>query len=393
MTTTSKLALLAALMVSEAASAKVYIELRPRASLMAGYDDNVQLDGSGADSFGQAAPGLKLDLFGEHQLHLDVDCQAGLAHLTHPEQFGISSGAFATSEQCLTGFRTHLSERTRMKFNLRASYAQDPFAISGFGLLLRAGQTQVFAGRFSSEVEHSLDPRSEVDFGFDAQALAFGANDPGNGYSLAPGVRYVHRLTERSTWDVGVREQLFFAVGATPGPLTKTGVPAGLLDEGHAALIGYTYKLLPYADLIVRGGPLYMTGQHGQTLFPVARLEIESITPSTGIHLTVAHDLVIGATAAGPLVGDIAELGVMYDWGRFSGHARGGVYRNAGLAETGVGAMGYGAEVAVDYALTREVKIGVAGLRDARLNDFTTGQRVDRDVVQLRLTWERARFE
>src|SRR4051812_27965947 len=178
MTTTSKLALLAALMVSEAASAKVYIELRPRASLMAGYDDNVQLDGSGADSFGQASPGLKLDLFGDHQLHFDVDCQAGLAHLAHPEQFRISSRAFATSEQCVTGFRTHLDARTRMKLNARASYAQDPFAISGYGLLLRAGQTEVFAGRFSGEVERTLDPRPELDFGFDAQALAFGSNDP-----------------------------------------------------------------------------------------------------------------------------------------------------------------------------------------------------------------------
>ena len=34
----------------------------------------------------------------------------------------------------------------------------------------------------------------------------------------------------------------------------------------------------------------------------------------------------------------------------------------------------------------------VAALRDARINDVTAAQ-VDRDVVQVRLTWEKARFE
>ena len=35
----------------------------------------------------------------------------------------------------------------------------------------------------------------------------------------------------------------------------------------------------------------------------------------------------------------------------------------------------------------------VAGMRDARLNDVTIEHQVDRDVVQLRLTWEKARFD
>src|SRR5437762_5974303 len=116
-------------------SAKVYVEVRPRATLLAGYDDNVQLDGRGADSFGQATPGLKLDLFGEHQLHLGVDCQAGIARLLHPEQFGLG-GAFAANETCTLGMKDELSEVTRLKIAGRATYAQDPMAISGLGLLL-----------------------------------------------------------------------------------------------------------------------------------------------------------------------------------------------------------------------------------------------------------------
>jgi hypothetical protein len=79
----------AALLLAGGASAKVYIEWRPRMTLLAGYNDNVLLNGSGADSFGQAVPGIKLDLFGDHNLHVAVDCQAGLARLAHPESFGL----------------------------------------------------------------------------------------------------------------------------------------------------------------------------------------------------------------------------------------------------------------------------------------------------------------
>ena len=70
-----------------------------------------------------------------------------------------------------------------------------------------------------------------------------------------------------------------------------------------------------------------------------------------------------------------------------------GIYRNAGVYTQSVGSIGYTGEVAVDWSLTRELKIGIAGLRDARLNDVTIEHQVDRNVVQLRLAWERARFE
>src|SRR6266403_688777 len=102
----------AALLVAGGASAKVYVEWRPRVSLMAGYNDNVLLNGTGADGFGQAVPGIKLDVFGEHDLHVAVDCQAGLARLAHPETFGLSSG-FATNETCNLETRLHLSPRDK----------------------------------------------------------------------------------------------------------------------------------------------------------------------------------------------------------------------------------------------------------------------------------------
>jgi len=48
----------AALLAAGEAGAKVYVEWRPRISLMAGYNDNVLLNGSGADgSASDATPG------------------------------------------------------------------------------------------------------------------------------------------------------------------------------------------------------------------------------------------------------------------------------------------------------------------------------------------------
>src|SRR5437764_2886028 len=242
------------------ASAKVYIEFRPRMSMMGGYDDNVTLKGSGGDGFGQAAPGLKLDLFGEHDLHLDLDCQAGLARLAHPQEFGLSSGAFAANESCALGTKVHLSPRDKLLLHSVATYAQDPFSIAGLGLLLRPGQTQIFVGKFSGEIQHALTGHSEIDYGLDAHALAFGAGDPGNGYVLAPQARYAWKTSARSKWDVGVLEQLFFGVGAEPNPLAPAGAPGGLLDQAHSALVGYTYAVAPYADLTVRGGAMMITG-------------------------------------------------------------------------------------------------------------------------------------
>ncbi|MFN2546822.1 MAG: hypothetical protein ABR567_05280, partial [Myxococcales bacterium] len=51
---------LVVLLAAWGAAAKVYIEFRPRMSMMGGYDDNVRLNGTGgingtgADGFGQA---------------------------------------------------------------------------------------------------------------------------------------------------------------------------------------------------------------------------------------------------------------------------------------------------------------------------------------------------
>lgn len=362
---------------------------------MGGYDDNVQLNGSGADGFGQVVPGLKLDLFGEHELRVNVDCQAGLARLAHPQEFGLSSGAFAANETCLLGTKVNFSPEDKLLVQSSATYAQDPFSIAGLGLLLRPGQTQIFVGKFAGEVDHALSSRTELDFGVDSQVLAFGVGDPGNGYVIAPSIKYAWKTSYRSKWDVGVREQLFFAMGAPVGsPLAPNGTPSGLLDESHAALLGYTYALTPYADIFARGGALLLTGGAQDVTQPVVRFGLESYTPTTAISLTLGHDLVIGPSGAGPVVGDIAEVGVVQQWQQLGAHLRVGMYRNASaFRQTEIGTLGYGGEAGVDWSLTKNLKIGVAALRDARLNDLALAAQVDRDVVQFRLTWEKARFE
>jgi hypothetical protein len=383
---------LAALLLTGSASAKVYVEWRPRISLMGGYNDNVLLNGTGADAFGQAQPGLKLDLFGDHGLHLAADCQAGFARLLHPEQFQQASGAFAANESCSLNTRVRLSTRDRLQVRSSATYAQDPFAIAGYGLLLRPGQNDVFVANFAGEIQHALSTTSEVDYGLDARALAFGAGDPGNGYVLAPQLRYAWRTSARSKWDVGVREQLFFGIGADPNPRAPAGVSGGLLDQAHSILLGYTYALTPYANLIVRGGGTMVTGDH-QTAMPTGRIAIESYTPWTLLNFSVAHDLVIGPTSAGPIVGDTAELALIKDWEHFTANVRGGIYRNADVSRAlELGALGYDVGAGVGWKLTRDLRVELAALRDARLFDSTAYQ-VDRNVVQMRLTWEKARFE
>jgi hypothetical protein len=393
--TNMMLALVASLLLAAPeASAKVYVELRPRATLMAGYDDNVALDGNGADGFGQAIPGLKLDVFGEHQFHVNADCQAGIAHLVHPERFGIDQGAFASNESCLFGLKDHLDTRTTTRWVGRVTYAQDPFAIAGYGLLLRPGQTQVFIGKLYGEIAHALTATTSYEIGAAGEVLNFGSNDRGNGYVATPQMRYLVRTSNRTTWDVGVREQLFFAVGTHADAVTGTkDTPSGLINEGHAALAGVTYRLTEAANLIVRGGPLLVTGPHGQTVIPTGKVELEAVTPSNGVHLTVAHDLVIGASQAGPLVADIAELGLFQNLGRFEGELRSGIYRNGYVTDTiaAPSLIGYGGEASVSWKLSNEWKVGVAALRDAQLNDPYLAK-VDRDVLQLRLTWERAKL-
>jgi hypothetical protein len=55
--------------------------------------------------------------------------------------------------------------------------------------------------------------------------------------------------------------------------------------------------------------------------------------------------------------------------------------------------LGYGAEAAMAWKFTRDLRLELAALRDARLNDITVAHQVDRNVFQLRLTWEKARFD
>jgi hypothetical protein len=383
----------AALLTSRGADAKVYIEWRPRMSLMAGYNDNVLLNGSGADGFGQAVPGIKLDLFGEHNLHVDVDCQAGLARLAHPQEFGLSSGAFAANETCLVGTRANLSARDKLQIGSSVTYAQDPFSIAGLGLLLRPGQSDIFVARFSGEIQHALSPRTEITYGADAQALAFGSGDPGNGYVLSPQVRYGWKTSPRGKWEMGFREQLFFGIGAAANPRAPNGVQGGLLDQAHSLLLGYTYALTPWANLSARAGAVMVTGNYQATM-PTARLSLESYTPWTAIAITVAHDLAIGPSSAGPLIADVAELALIKDWEHVGAHMRAGMYRNANVQRPlELGALGYGVEVGMAWKFTRDLRVEVAAVRDARINDVTVAEQVDRDVFQLRLVWEKARFE
>jgi len=383
---------LSALAGAEPASAKVYVQWKPRASLLAGFNDNVLLDGSGADGFGQARPGIRLDLFGDHHFHVDVDCQAGIARLVHPDKFPLNGGAFASSEQCIAHYKDRWSTRTTSHVVLRSTYAQDPFAISGLGLLLRAGQTQVFSTRVAAEVDHAVSPRGQWRFGLESQVLAFGANDPGNGAVFSPSIGYAYRTTPYDTIIVAGREQLFYAFGVTASPGSDlSAMPSGIQTEAHSLQLGWERRLRPWATLKASGGPLYVTGRNGVLFSPTAKLAIESITPWHAARLIVSHDLIIGAFRAGAIVGDLAEVATLVNLGNFTAGLRAGVYRNSDLSTqfTAVGPAGYSGEVSLDYRIGREWTVGVGALRDARLNDTNVGPQVDRDVVQLRLTWER----
>jgi len=375
------------------ASAKVYAELRPRLSLLGGYDDNVAMDGTGGDSFGRFQPGLKLDIFGDHRMHVNLDCQVGLARVSHPDKFSShTESQLGTGTQCEGGYTERWSPRLQMHLRSRIGYMQDPLALSGLGLLLRPGQTHVFLGRLSGEAKLETSTRASWSFGLDSQALAFGANDPGNGGYIAPSITYGYRTTPYVTWEVTGREQLFYAFGATPSALSRTGVPAGLLTEAHTAMAGYVRRLSPVTTLTARAGASYVTASPGSAVEPVALLEIESAKHDSGVHFLVMHDLAIGAARAGAIGSDIAELGLFGTLSKFEGHLRAGVYRNTQIGNwVQLGAVGYTGEADLDYRFGKEWTVGVAALRDARLTDRDFGQQVDRDVVLLRMTWERAR--
>jgi hypothetical protein len=376
------------------AAADTQWEWRPRIAVEGGYDDNVLVNGSGGDGFGQIVPGLKLDVFGEHEMHVNADCQVGLARLADPNEYNFDSGTVFANENCGLGWKQHLSDRDKFSLKTDATYAQDPFAIANLGLLLRPGQTHIFIGKFSAEDEHALSGHTSFNLGIDAAALAFQAGDPGNGYVLAPRARYEWKTSERTQWDIGVREQLFFGVFSQPNALAPHGTAGGLLDESHAALLGVTYQVNAWSEMSVRGGPLLVTGGIGDMIIPTVRASFNSYTPVTDIVLTLGHDLVIGPSSAGPLVGDIAEIGFMKQFDKLGAHVRVGVYRNASAAnQWEAGSSGYGGEVGFDWAFTRDLKIGISGERDAVIYDPTivTGV-VNRDIVQMRLTYEKTRF-
>lgn len=384
---------LAAALLPAAAQAKIYAVWQPRLSLAAGYDDNVKFDGSGGDGLGEAVPGLKLGLFGEHQMRLDLDCEASVARLVNPDRFYPNGSAFSNSALCRADFKDHLSERLKTHWFGRTTYARDAFAISSLGLLLRPGQTQVFQSRLSGLFTEELSPRGSLEAGVFADMLNFGSNDPGNGYQLAPQLGYSYRLTPRNSIDIAAREQLFFAGGATAVPGVHGASDSGLVAEGTSALLGFTRRLSPVTTATLRGGPLWLSQRTGgNTLFPAARFELSSDTPTSGLHFVLAHDLVLGPSRAGALVGDVGEIGAFTEpWRHVGLHGRAGMYRNTGAdQQLQVGTIGYSAEAGVDFHLSREWTLGVAGLRDARLTD-RYGFNVDRDVVQVRISWERAR--
>jgi hypothetical protein len=168
-------------------------------------------------------------------------------------------------------------------------------------------------------------------------------------------------------------------------------VAGGIVTEAHSLQLGWERRLRPWATLKASGGPLYVTGQSGGQFSPTAKLELESITPTLAARLILSHDLIIGAFRAGALVGDLAEVAALATMGNLVAGIRAGIYRNSDLPSQfrALGPAGYSGEVSLDYRIGREWTVGVAGLRDARLTDTNVGQQVDRDVVQLRLTWER----
>jgi hypothetical protein len=331
-------------------------------------------------------------MFGDHQFRVDLDCEAGIGRLLHPDRFTINGGAFASAEQCVANYKDRYSPRTTSHFVFRTTYAQDPFAISGLGLLLRAGQTQVFSSRITGEVDHAVSPRAQWQFGIDSQVLAFGANDPGNGAIFTPSIGYAYRLTPYDTLSFAGREQLFYSFGATPQDAAPQGVPGGIVSEGHGLLLTWERRLQRLVTMKLSGGALYVTGQNGGAISPTGRFEIQTYGRDFSAFFLLSHDLVIGAYRAGPLVGDLANVGVIANLGKFGGGMRAGVYRNADIPSQfrWLGSTGYSGEVSLDYHLTREWTAGIAALRDGQFNNPTPLQ-VDRNVVQMRLTWERFR--
>lgn len=370
-----------------AAQAKIYAEWQPRVTVGAGYDDNILLDASGGDGYGQVVPGLKLYLFGDHGMRTVFDCQVGLSRLARPEIYAAAGGDAVLNQLCGVDYRSRLGTRTALRFSIREQYSQDPFAVSNLGLLLRAGQERLFHGRLSSELSYRASQQGTWLGGIDATSMFFTAGDPGNGLIVTPHLRYERRFTARDTWSAGVREQTFFALG-TPRAGQQLWA-ANATGISSSALAGYKHRFNAVTMLEVTAGPALLSRPNREDVVPVARLDIEAATPTNGLHLTALHDLVLGPNQGGPLLGDLAELAMTAQLvPNVQGHLRGGIYRNEVVGGASSGIIGYSAGAGVDWHLGRAWILGATVGREARLSGEVGDHTVDRDVVMLRLTWE-----
>jgi hypothetical protein len=378
----------AAALFSAAAHAKVYSEWQPRLMVGAGYDDNILLDASGGDAYGQVVPGLKLYLFGDHGMRTVFDCQVGLSRLARPGLYAAAGGDSVMNQLCGVDFRSRLGTRTALRFSIREQYSQDPFAVSNLGLLLRAGQQRLFHGKVTSELSYRGSQYGTWIGGVDAMSMFFTAGDPGNGLVVTPHLRYERRFTARDSWSLGVREQGFYALG---DPTSRTQQRWGLNATGYGstALAGYKHRFNAFTLMEVTAGPVLLLRPGRSDMVPVGRLDIEAATPTNGLHLTLLHDLVLGPSLGGPLLGDLAELALTAQLVQgLQGHLRGGIYRNEVVGGTSSGIIGYSAGVGLDWHMNRAWVLGATVGREARLSGEVGDHTVDRNVVQLRLTWE-----
>jgi hypothetical protein len=384
-------ALLAAL-AAAGAEAKVYAEWQPRVAVGGGYDDNILLDGSGGDPFAQLVPGLKLYLFGDHSMRATFDCQIAGSRLQHPDKYPAANGDLVVNQLCGGEYHTRLGTRTALRFNIREQYAQDPFAVNNLGLLLRPGQTQIFYSRTHAELSYRATQYGTVLMTLDGNTLFFKPGDPGNGTLLAPRVAYERRFTPRDSWSVGVREQTFFALGAATVATQQTW-GLNTTGIGAAALGGYSHHFSPVMLLEVHAGPAAIFRPEGNSVLPVAQVDVEAETPTAGFHFTALHDLQLGPSRGGPLVGDLAEVAAMTTlWPSVLGRVRGGLYRNEIVGAPATGIVGYSVGVGLDFKLNRAWTLGGAFGREARLTgDAIANAAVDRNVTQVRLTWEHPR--
>jgi len=99
-------------------------------------------------------PGIKLDLFGEHDLHMAVDCQAGLARLAHPQQFGTLQ-RFRHERDLQPGDAPAPLAARQAPLPRWRNYSQDPF-FHRARTAPAPGQSDIFVAHVGGEVEHAL---------------------------------------------------------------------------------------------------------------------------------------------------------------------------------------------------------------------------------------------